>query len=257
MTSPPVLVSPVHVHRDRAPVALTRRQRRLLALGGAAGIAGALLYSSFLVAGLVGSRLDPTTAFISELAVPGQPASGLFRLADTLAGALIVGFGAVLFHRLAGERYAAAGSLCLMALGFASIGDGLHPMPCTPSTERWCRDRLDEVPVLVQLQEWHTVTSVAGVLAGIAAMALLARSSVVARWAPWLPRLCGGLAAAVAVIAGLEVPLSLSGPAAVGAAERIHVVLLSTGVGVLAGHLLRDLRRSRRSPVPRPRERPA
>src|SRR4051812_25436642 len=99
MTSPPVLVPPVQVHRHPATVALTRRQRRLLAVGGAAGIAGAILYSSFLLAGLVGSRLDPTTAFISELAVPGQPASGLFRLADTLAGALIVGFGAALLHR--------------------------------------------------------------------------------------------------------------------------------------------------------------
>jgi hypothetical membrane protein len=248
-------MSQVRGHRDAAPAAPTSRHRRLLALGGAAGIAGALLYSSFLLAGLVGSRLDPTTAFISELGVPGQPASGLFRLADALAGVFIIGFAVTLLHRLAGDRYAAAGSLCLMVLGLASIGDGRHPMPCTPSTDRWCRHQLDEVPLAVQLHQWHTFTSVAGVLAGIAAMALLGRSPAAARWSARLPRLCGALAAAVAAIAGLEVPLTQAG-LGVGALERTHVVLLSAWIAVLAGYLLRELRKRRRWPLPRPRGRP-
>src|SRR6266508_1584098 len=64
--------------------------RRWQAIGGLAGLVAALAYSSFLLAGPLGSKLDPVNSYVSELGAPAQLAATFFRSTDVVAGCQIV-----------------------------------------------------------------------------------------------------------------------------------------------------------------------
>jgi hypothetical protein len=51
-------------------------------MGGVAGLVAALGYSSFPVAGPLGSTLDPTISYVSGLGARRQPASAFFQAVD-------------------------------------------------------------------------------------------------------------------------------------------------------------------------------
>ena len=207
------------------------------AVGGVAGLAGAALYDAFLAAGWVGSRLNPLNSFVSELEVPGQPASGLFRAADLASGLLIIAFAVALYHRLPHNQATTIGCTLTAVLGAASVADARYPMPCAPSTDPSCQRHLDDVSLLAQLHQRHTLSSTVGVFAAIAAMWLLAHTSGINRPAPRLARACRRGAAVLAGLACLEVPLTYLGRGA-GAAERLHVLLISTWIAALAIRLI-------------------
>jgi len=207
------------------------------AVGGVAGLAGAALYDAFLAAGWVGSRLNPLNSFVSELEVPGQPASGLFRAADLASGLLIIAFALALYHRLPHNQATTFGCTLTAVLGAASVADARYPMPCAPSTDPSCQRHLDDVSLLAQLHQRHTLSSTVGVFAAIAAMWLLAHTSGINRPAPRLARACRRGAAVLAGLACLEVPLTYLGRGA-GAAERLHVLLISTWIAALAIRLI-------------------
>jgi hypothetical protein len=198
-----------------------------------------VLYSAFLVAGWADSRLSPTDSFVSELEVPGQPASAFFRAADLACGVLIIAFALALRIRLPRDPMAGLGCTWLAVLGAASVVDARFPMPCAPSTDPSCQRRLDEVSVLAQLHQRHTLSSAVGVLAAVATMWLLAHAIGITRPAPRLTRPCRLGATGVATLASLEVPLTYTGHGA-GALERVHVLLISTWLATLAAHLVLD-----------------
>jgi hypothetical membrane protein len=213
-----------------------RSAKQLLSAGGrVAGLAGAALYSAFLVAGWAGSHLSPTDSFVSELEVRGQPANGFFRLTDLVSGLLIVVFAVALRYRLPNDAAATLGCACLAVLGVAGVCDACYPLPCAPSTDWSCQRHLDDVSVLAQLHQRHTLSSTVGVLAAIAAMLLLARArGIMVGW----PRLAEASrlgAVLLAALACLEVPLTYLGHGA-GAAERVHVLLISTWISAMASH---------------------
>jgi hypothetical protein len=190
-----------------------------------AAVLGGACYSSFLVAAPLGSRLSPADSYVSELEVPGQPASAFFRLTDVLAAVFIVVLAVVLLIRLWPEVRGTLGSLFLAGAGLASAADGLHPMPCTPSTSDPCKRHLDQVAIFAQLHQGHTLSSVLGVCAAVAAMVLLGSSPRVRRWRPRLGRASLVVGLLVLGIGVIEVPLTVGH--GVGAVERLQVLLIS------------------------------
>ncbi len=208
-------------------------------VGGAAGLTGSVLYSSFLVAGVVGSRLSPVDSFVSELEVPGQPASGLFRLIDAVCGLVLAVFAVALWYRLPHDRPATLGCAFLAAFGLSGVLDARYPMPCTPSTDRACQQRIDQVPVLVQLHQPHALTGSFGVFAAVMAMLLLSVARGVCAWSPRLARACVVSWVLLSILGLIEVPLIYAGHG-VGAVERVHILLISTWIAAVAGYLARD-----------------
>jgi len=208
-----------------------------------AGLVAALAYSSFLLAGPLGSRLDPTTSYVSELGARTQPASGFFRATDMVAGGLIVVLAAALRWDLARDWRRDVGTAALGLAGVASVFDGWKPMDCAPSIDRACRLREDAIGLLDQLREPHTVSSVTGVVAAIVSMAVL--GSLLGS-EPGRRRLGHfGLVAAL-VTAGLslaELPLTTADPG-VGLIERTFVLCVSAWIAAL-GLLLLPRRRHR------------
>jgi hypothetical protein len=202
---------------------------------------GAACYSSFLAAVPLGSRLSPADSYVSELEVPGQPASAFFRLTDLVAALCIAVLAVAVGVRLRPAARATVGCVFLAGAGLASLGDALAPLPCTPSTSQDCRHYVNKVDVLAQLHQQHTVSSIVGLVAVVTAMLLLGGSGRLRRWAPRLARSSRTVGAAVAVLACCEVPLAYLGHG-VGAAERLHVLLISAWLAALSRQLFRPYR---------------
>jgi hypothetical membrane protein len=210
-----------------------------------AGLVAALAYSSFLLAGPLGSTLDPTTSYVSELGARTQPASVFFRAVDMVAGGLIVVLAAALRSGLARDWRRDTGTAGLVLAGAASVIDGWKPMDCTPSIDQACRLREDAMGLLGQLREPHTVSSVTGVVAAIASMAALGSLLGSDRRRRRLG-LFGQVAAFVTAGLSLaELPLTTADPG-VGLIERIVVLCVSAWIAALGLVLL-----------PRRRHRPA
>lgn len=210
----------------------------LRTIGGASGIAAGLCYSSFVLAGPLGSRLDPLNSFVSELEVRGQPGSGFFRLSDAMAGFLVLLLAVIVrYTRPAEGRPVGAGCFFLACAGSASILDAANPMPCTPSTDSACRRLQDTPDLFAQLHQNHTVSSVLGVTATLAGMLLLGAGSVAGTGA--LDRATRLLAVLIATLACAQAWSTFSGGYGVGLLERTQVLLVSTwlvtlGYGLLA-----------------------
>lgn len=101
--------------------------RARIALAVLAGVANA----NFLLAPLVGARIDLSTGVISELSVPGEPGSLWFRFGDGTAGLLCALLALPLWR--SGLRHARFRSLCLAAFGLTTLVSALVPLTCAPS----------------------------------------------------------------------------------------------------------------------------
>lgn len=101
--------------------------RARVVLAVLAGLANA----NFLLAPLLGARVDLATGVISELSVPGEPGASWFRLGDGTAGLLC----AVLALPVRREpvRHARFRALCLAAFGVTTLVSALVPLTCAPS----------------------------------------------------------------------------------------------------------------------------
>lgn len=156
--------------REPEPVVPARRWQTI---GGLAGLVAALAYSSFPLADPLGSTFDPMNSYVSELGTPTQPAGAFFRTTDVVAGVLIVVLAVALRGSLSRDWRRNAGTAAPGLAGASSVFDGWHPIACAPSADPACRLREDTMGLLGQLREPHTVSSVAGVTAAIASMAVL------------------------------------------------------------------------------------
>lgn len=213
--------------------------RRRLALGGVAGLVGAVAYDSFLLARPLGSTLDPVNSYVSELGVRTQPASAVFRAGDVLAGLLIALLALVLRDGLPRDWRREAGRAALVVAGAASVFDGLHPMGCAPSISVACRPHRDFIiGLLAQLREAHTVSGVVGVVAAVASMLVLGSLlREIPRWR-YLGDIGQLTGLAVIALGLLELPLSLANHW-VGLVERIYVLWVSGWFAALAVLALR------------------
>lgn len=215
--------------------------RRLL-IGGLAGVSSALLYSSFVMAGPLGFRLNPVVSYVSELGARTQPHNGFFRASDVISGVLIVVLAVALRPVLPGGVRREAGVTALTVAGIASVFDGWHPMVCTPSIDAACRLREDEVSALTQLHQAHTLSSVVGIVAAIASMVLVGDLMTHSGRAPVLGRIGELTALVVTALAIIDIPLTIMG-GWVGLVERCFVAGISVWLAELGVLLLLELKR--------------
>ena len=231
------LLNASHTPQARPPAAAQGR----LALGGAAGLAGAAAYSSFLLAGPLDATLDPVNSYVSELGVRTQPASAFFRASDAVAGLLIVLLALVLRGGLPRDWRREAGWAALVVAGAASVFDGWQPMGCAPSVDLACRLHEDSVGLLGQVHEPHTMSSVTGIAGAVVSMLVV--GSLLGDCPGWrhLGELGELAAVAVTALSLLDLPLTLTDHW-VGLIERAYVLCVSGWFAALAAVVLHAAR---------------
>ncbi|CAM3722149.1 DUF998 domain-containing protein [Tsukamurella ocularis] len=113
-------------------------------------LAGAFLYSAWMIAPLLGSQLSPLYSYVSEAGAAGQPYAQFFRATDLLAGTAFV-VAAALGHRAARPvpRLGLVALAGLLILGAATMCDALMPLSCTPTADAACaaREAAGQVPL--------------------------------------------------------------------------------------------------------------
>ncbi|WP_031069515.1 DUF998 domain-containing protein [Streptomyces sp. NRRL S-118] len=211
----------------------------LLALGAAA-------YSAWILEILLPTGLDPIRTYVSELAATDQPYGGFFRTTDLVAGALVL--TAALYALLAGDRrpWAAAGWAGLALFGAATVADARLPLSCAPTVDPACAAQ-EAAGILPAAHSVHAVTSsvaLAGALLGIVALTLAARRYH--RWPPLArtgPLLAGcALAATAWTLTAVAAFGSGHGTWALGAGQRLQVLLVAGWLAVLAASVARGRR---------------
>ncbi|WP_019201405.1 DUF998 domain-containing protein [Tsukamurella sp. 1534] len=156
-------------------------------------LAGAVFYSAWIIAPLMGSRLDPLRSYVSEVGAAGQPHAVFFRCTDLLAGTCFV-VAAALWWRAAG-RPSLPGRIALcgvLLMGAATMCDAALPLSCTPTADPACQAR----ELAGQVPFTHVAHAFSSGLAGTGgAIAVLG-------WLAWLRRRRPDGAALPAVVTG-------------------------------------------------------
>jgi Protein of unknown function (DUF998) len=215
----------------RPPAPATSRVWGGVALGS--GVLSAALNCAFVFRPVSPSRLDPVNSFISELEVPGQPFSELFRWASVLSGVAAVVFAVGLYRRIPPGLAGRAGCWALALFGLAGAVDALIPMDCAPSASVVCLRRQEEGPMSWPYQA-HTWFDVAGTVAVLASLWLLGRH--LHRHPGWHLVAVSGRAGAGLLAAGSVVltVMSIRYLPGVGLVQRLEVLAISAWMVVLA-----------------------
>lgn len=210
-----------------------------------------MAYTAWVLEVVLSTGLDPVQAYISELAAEDQPLGGLFRATDLAAGlCLLAAAGTALATGRAGasrrHRWALAGWSALALSGAATAADSRLPLSCTPTSDEMCAAR-ETAGLVPATHTAHAVTSslaMAGALAALVSLTVAARRyrwwAPVRRFGPWLlgaELLATGwsLASIVAFQAG-------HGTWALGAGQRLQVLLVALWLGLLALGVARSAR---------------
>ncbi|WP_067782754.1 DUF998 domain-containing protein [Actinomyces vulturis] len=215
-----------------------------------------ILYSTWVLAPLLGSRLDPFDSYVSELAAHGEPTALVARIGDTLCALALIVVGALGLRRgrkanLTGREATFKGTARLgywmlwgglVVVGLVTLIDIGMPMDCAVSLPA-CRAHLDAVGP-TYIHQIHEVSSVS-------------------IWVLWLVAQCGGLLLTrtylgkrrYPVIAKIALPLTvlcaLYGPIAwwadatftvPGLWQRIYLFFLVVWCAGLAADLVRARR---------------
>ncbi|MEE1785878.1 DUF998 domain-containing protein [Streptomyces sp. SP17BM10] len=217
----------------------------------------AVAYTAWVLEVVLSTGLDPVQAYISELAAADQPLGGVFRATDLVAGlAVLAAAGAALVGaapvdpvgRTATRRprhgWALAGWSALALFGAATAADSRLPLSCTPTSDEECAAR-ETAGLVPATHTAHAVTSslaMIGALAGLAALTVAARRygwwPPVRRYGPWL--LGAELLATTWSLAAIGAFQTGRGTWALGAGQRLQVLLVALWLGVLAWSLFRE-----------------
>lgn len=212
------------------------RRARLIVIGGA------VLYSTWLIASLLGSELSPLTSFVSEVGASGQPYAKLFRATDLLSGTALVVAGALAWRAARPAPWTARGALIgVLILGAATMCDALMPLSCTPTADAACAAR--EAAGLVPFTHvGHAVSSGIAGFGGVVAVLgwALWRGSEGADGRTPLPRRFDG--ARLALGAGLAFLLATAWTLAamlepalyLGLAQRAQIIALTLWLVLVA-----------------------
>ncbi|MFI8459315.1 DUF998 domain-containing protein [Kitasatospora sp. NPDC085464] len=254
----------------------------------------AVAYTAWVLEVVLSTGLDPVQAYVSELAAEDQPLGGLFRATDLVAGlCLLTAAGTALASGLAsgtaeekapGEttgrtagraagrtggsrrcRWALVGWSALAVFGAATAADSRLPLSCTPTSDEMCAAR-ETAGLVPATHTAHAVTSslaVLGALTALVALTVAARRHgwwpPVGRIGPWL--LGAELLATGWSLAAIAAFQAGRGTWALGAGQRLQVLLVALWPAVLAVGVARSARRDRperHDPArPLPERRPA
>ncbi|RSN16035.1 hypothetical protein DMB42_04490 [Nonomuraea sp. WAC 01424] len=193
-------------------------ERRLFVAAASVLIVAAVLYSAWITGQFTTPAVDRTDGYVSELAARDQPWTRLFRVSDVLSGLACLAAVAVV-PRVAREW---AGWLALTAFGLLTVLSGLFPLDCAVLSDPSCRG--DGASQL-----FHLVVGALGVVALLAAMALLA-----ARWRSVVSWTLTGLN----VAATLVMLAALAAGRWAGLAHRVQLTMIAVWLVYVALRLL-------------------
>ncbi|NML49463.1 DUF998 domain-containing protein [Streptomyces sp. R302] len=243
------------------PGKVTRASAALLFLG-------ALAYTAWVLEAFVRTGLDPVRTYVSELAAADQPLGGLFRATDLAAGLLVLA-GAVLGLRAARAARAPedpapgvprwartapgpaarrpwlpAGWAALALFGAATAVDSRLPLSCAATADPACAAR-EAAGLVPATHTAHAVSSGLAMTAALAAMVALTLAArryghrpLLARTGPVLVGLA--LAATAWTLAAVASFESGGGHGALGAAQRLQVLLVAGWITLLAVSVARE-----------------
>ncbi|MER7914649.1 DUF998 domain-containing protein [Streptomyces sp. NPDC096068] len=221
---------------------------------------GALAYTAWVLEVLVRTGLDPVRTYVSELAAADQPLGGLFRATDLTAGLLVLAgaltglagtWGKRPGDRTAGrDPWAVGGWIALAVFGAATVADSRLPLSCAPTVDPVCaaRETAGLVPATHAAHAVSSTLAMTGALAALVALTVAARRrdrrGPLARTGPALVALeFAATAWTLAAVAAFEAG---KGVWALGAGQRLQVLLVAAWLAVLAYSLATDAREGRR-----------
>ncbi|MFF9013881.1 DUF998 domain-containing protein [Streptomyces sp. NPDC014870] len=208
-------------------------------------VLGALAYSAWILEAVVRTGLDPVRSYVSELMATDQPHGDFFRASDLTAGILVL---AAALTALWNTRRAATGprGLGLVRAGWGAVAlfgaataaDSRLPLSCTPTAAPACAAR-EDAGLVPFTHTAHAVSSALAMAAAVAAMLLLTYAA--RRHRMWRPLATAGpvlvaleLAATVWTLAAVAAFEAGHGTWALGAGQRLQVLLVAVWLGVLA-----------------------
>ncbi|WP_331445924.1 DUF998 domain-containing protein [Streptomyces xanthochromogenes] len=208
---------------------------------------GALAYTAWVLEVVLQTGLDPIQAYVSELAAADQPLGGLFRATDLTAGLLVLGAAICALVRCDRRRWSLAGWSGLALFGGATALDSRLPLSCAPTADPVCAAR-ETAGLVPATHTAHAVSSglaMTGALVGVVALTVAARRY---GWWPLLGARVGPallvleLAATVWTLASVAAFQAGRGTWALGAGQRLQVLLVAVWLGVLAWSVAREER---------------
>lgn len=209
---------------------------RVVVLATVAGIA----YATFVLENVLSPKLDVINGYVSELSAADQPFHLVYSAGDFATGvlSLLVALGTL--RKLTRRPLATAGWAFLGLFGVCAIGDASFPLDCAPSLETWCalRERSEHVSFS---HEFHSFTSSAVIVCGVAALLLL---SLAARRYGWWPALArwGWLLALAESVSALGTLVAMYLGQWLGVVQRIQISILCLGLLTIAWALYADRR---------------
>ncbi|MFB7354102.1 DUF998 domain-containing protein [Streptomyces gardneri] len=221
---------------------------------------GALAYTSWVLEVLVRTGLDPVRTYVSELAAADQPLGGLFRATDLVAGLLVLAGALTGLAASRGprsprgsrsprrprphERWALGGWIALAVFGAATAVDSRLPLSCAPTADPECAAR-ETAGLVPATHTAHAVSSSLAVTGAVAAM--IALTVAARRYGRWRPLARTGPALVVLELAATAWTLAAvaafeagKGTWALGAGQRLQVLLVAVWLAVLAASLVRE-----------------
>lgn len=208
---------------------------------------GSLAYTAWVLELILSTGLDPVRAYVSELAAADQPFGGLFRATDLAAGLFVLTGAAGALRWLPRRPWSVLGWAALALFGAGTAADSRLPLSCAPSADPQCAAR-ETAGLVPATHAAHAITSIlatAGALVGLVALTVAAR-----RYGWWPPLARTGpvlialeLAATVWTLTAVAAFRAGRGIWALGAGQRLQVLLVAGWLAVLALSVARDGRR--------------
>ncbi|WP_245667064.1 DUF998 domain-containing protein [Actinomadura latina] len=200
----------------------------------------AITYSTFVLENALSPKLDFFNGYVSELSASDQPFHLVYSAGDFVTGVLSILVAIGTLRKLTRKPLATAGWAFLGLFGVCAIGDASFPLDCAPSLETWCalRERSEHVSFS---HEFHSVTSSAVIVCGVAALLFL---SLAARRYGWWPALArwGWLLALAESVSALSTLVAMYLGQWLGVIQRVQISILCLGLLVIAWALYADRR---------------
>ncbi|TDD84059.1 DUF998 domain-containing protein [Actinomadura darangshiensis] len=199
-------------------------------------------YATFFLENLLSPKLDFFNGYVSELSAADQPFHLVYSAGDFITGVLSILVAVATLRRLTRKPLATAGWAFLALFGVCAIGDASFPLDCAPSLETWCalRERSEHVSFS---HEFHSVTSSAVIVCGVAALLLLSLAARRYGWWPALARWGWRLALAESVFA-LGTLVAMYMGQWLGVVQRVQISVLCLGLLTIAWALYSDHRKA-------------
>ncbi|WP_260610147.1 DUF998 domain-containing protein [Streptomyces sp. WAC06614] len=212
---------------------------------------GAFAYAAWVLEVVLSTGLNPIETYVSELAAQDQPLGGLFRATDFTAGLLAFAGGLLALVRLttypeARRPWATVGWAGVTLFGAATAADAWLPLSCKPTVDPVCaaRETAGLVPATHQAHAVSSTLAMCGALVAVVALTVAARRygwwAPLARTGPLL--LAAELAATVWTLGAIALFTAGRGTWALGAGQRLQVLLVALWLGLLAYSVHRERR---------------